>query len=110
MAILKGKFLQKKEATNVYIAVTRIKLPKPVLDHIAEAFKQNVGDMQQFQGFLGFELWRNDDTLEAVSRWETREAVEAYTKSDLFRKHHPQGATGGQGSAEIVAFEGEVLL
>ena len=94
----------------MYVAVTRIKMPKPMLDHIAEAFKKSAPEMKQFAGFLGFELWRNDETLEAISRWESREAVDAYTKSDMFHKHHPTGATGGQGSAEVVSFEAEVLV
>ncbi len=94
----------------MYIAVTRIKMPKDMLDHIAEAFKKSAPDMKQFAGFLGFELWRSDDTLEAVSRWETKEAVEAYAKSDMFRAHHPAGTPrSGQGSAEVVYFDGEVL-
>jgi heme-degrading monooxygenase HmoA len=118
----------------LFISVTRVKLPKERLERMAEAFRHGAPDLKQFPGFLGFELWTNDDTLEAVSRWESREAMEAYAHSEVFRAHHgggtgtpPHGAHGtseqagaagsphggsaqaGQGPGEVVYFDAEVL-
>jgi heme-degrading monooxygenase HmoA len=122
----------------VFISVTRVKLPKERLERMAEAFRQGAPDLKRFPGFLGFELWTNEDTLEAVSRWESREAMEAYAHSEVFRAHHgggaggahPHGAHGahgesapavasgsphggsaspGQGPGEVVYFDAEVL-
>ncbi len=81
----------------MFIAVTRVKLPKEPMERMAEAFRKNAPDMKQFPGFLGMELWTSEDTLEAVSRWESREAMEAYSQSNAFQSHHGRGSGGPQG-------------
>lgn len=94
----------------MYVTVTTIKLPKEHMDRVAAAFRKSAPDLKQFSGFLGFELWTNDDTLQAVARWESREAVEAYTKSDMFHAHHGgPGAQQGPGG-QVAGFEGEVVV
>jgi heme-degrading monooxygenase HmoA len=106
----------------MFIAVTRIAAPTEALDRMAGAFRKAAPDLKQFNGFLGFELWRDAQTLQAVSRWESREAMEAYTRSGLFGAHHG-GETGAQahgeghaqtqtqgGGASAAYYEGEVLV
>ena len=88
------------------IAVTRISAPTPALDQMAEAFRQAAGDMLQFPGFIGLELWRNNATLEAISRWETQAALDAYTASDTFRAHHGGSAPGGG----VEYYQGELVI
>jgi heme oxygenase (staphylobilin-producing) len=96
----------------VYIAVTTIAAPKPALERMAEAFWKAAPDMKGFPGCVGFELWLNEDTLQAISRWESKESVEAYVKSPLFSGHHPgvstaaDTATGGA----VTYYEGDVLF
>ncbi|HEV2237294.1 MAG TPA: antibiotic biosynthesis monooxygenase family protein [Ktedonobacterales bacterium] len=90
------------------IAVTRINAPAPALDRMAEAFRQSARDLLQFSGFIGLELWRNADTLEAISRWVSREALDAYTASDAFRAHHGGAPQGGGGGVEY--YEGEEVI
>jgi heme-degrading monooxygenase HmoA len=95
----------------MYITVTTVKAPSEHLDHIAQAFRDAAPSMQGFPGCTGFELWRKGDTLQAVSRWESREAIEAYARSDLFTAHHPGAATGqGAGPGQVEYYEGEVLF
>ncbi|HLV99306.1 MAG TPA: antibiotic biosynthesis monooxygenase family protein [Ktedonobacterales bacterium] len=101
----------------MFIAVTRVKLPKEPLERMAQAFRNNAADMKQFAGFLGLELWTNEDTLEAVSRWESREAMEAYSRSSAFQAHHGHGPGGAQGPGSgaptaggVEYFTGEVLV
>ena len=106
----------------MFIAVTRVKLPKEPRERMAEAFRKNAPDMKQFAGFLGLELWMNEDTLEAVSRWESREAMEAYSRSGAFRAHHGHGpdmqgaggqhphAQGAESMGGVEYFTGEVLI
>lgn len=94
----------------MFVTVTRISAPKEPLDRMAEAFRRSAPDLKQFTGFLGFELWRNEGTLEAVARWESRQAMEAYTNSDAFRSHHGGGAGGGQGGGQVEYFDGEVVI
>ncbi len=94
------------------IAVTRVSAPSERIERMAAGFRHAAPAMKQFPGCLGFELWLNDDTLEAISRWESREAIRAYEQSPLFTAHHP-GAASGQGSApggQVEYFEAEVLF
>jgi heme-degrading monooxygenase HmoA len=90
------------------IAVTRINAPAPALDQMAEAFRHSAGDLLQFPGFIGLELWRNNETLGAISRWESQEALNAYTASDAFRAHHGGPGQGGGGGVEY--FQGELII
>jgi heme-degrading monooxygenase HmoA len=80
----------------MFIAVTRIALPPEQLEQMAEAFRRSAPDLKQFDGFLGLELWRDGESLQAVSRWESRAAMETYQRSEAFRAHHGGGAPSGQ--------------
>lgn len=95
----------------MFIAVTRIKAPQQALDRMAEGFRRNAPDLKQFPGFIGFELWRSDDTLEAVSRWESKQAVEAYSRSPMFQSHHGK-STGAQeqSAVQLAQYTAEILI
>lgn len=93
------------------VAVTRITAPKAALEHMAEAFRRAAPDLKQLPGFQGFELWLSDTTLQAVSRWDSHEAIEAYAKSGLFATHHPGGAQGqNPAGGQVERYEAEVVL
>jgi len=81
----------------MFIAVTRIKAPSAAQDRMVEGFLRGGPELRRRPGFLGFELWRNDETLEAVSRWESREAMDAYRNSPIF------GSTTGRARAHAAA-------
>jgi heme-degrading monooxygenase HmoA len=91
----------------MFIAVTRIKAPRAAQERMVEGFRRGGPELKRFPGFVGLELWRSDDTLEAVSRWESREAMEAYRASPMFGAHH---GTGGGPAAETVAFDAETVV
>jgi heme-degrading monooxygenase HmoA len=93
----------------MFIAVTRIKAPPAALDRMSEGFRRGGPELKRFPGFVGFELWRNQDTLEAVSRWESRQAMEAYRSSPMFGAHHAPGGAS-DGSAEVVQFDAEIVV
>jgi heme-degrading monooxygenase HmoA len=93
----------------MFVAVTRISAPSAAQERMVEGFRRGGPELKRFPGFLGFELWRNDSTLEAVSRWESREAMEAYRHSPIFGAHHGPG-TGPSSSAEVVSFDAEVVV
>lgn len=92
----------------MYIAVNRINAPAQALDRMIEAFHQNATSLKAFDGFIAFELWRGDDGLDAVSKWESRAAFEAWRSSDNFLASHA-GARGG-GGASVAYYEGEVVV
>jgi heme-degrading monooxygenase HmoA len=101
----------------MFIAVTRITAPPEALDRMAGAFRQAAPDLKQFAGFLGFELWRDADSLQAVSRWQSREAMEGYAASGAFGAHHggqsgaqSQGGQGGGGGGSVTYYDGEVVV
>ncbi|GAC1320954.1 MAG: hypothetical protein NVSMB2_17280 [Chloroflexota bacterium] len=93
----------------MFIAVTRIQAPAEAQQRMLEGFRRGGPELKRFPGFLGLELWHNDSTLEAVSRWESREAMEAYRNSPMFGSHHGPGSGSG-GSAETVAFDAETVV
>jgi heme-degrading monooxygenase HmoA len=94
----------------MYVSVTTIKLPREQMDRVTAAFRRSAPDLKQFSGFLGLELWTSEDTLQAVARWESREAMEAYTKSESFRAHHG-GPAGQQGpGGQVAGYEAEVVI
>lgn len=75
---------------------------------MSAGFRRGAPELKHFPGFVGFELWRSGEVLEAVSRWESREAMEAYRESPMFGAHHRPG--GSQGEAENVTFDAEVIV
>lgn len=94
----------------MFIAVNRINAPKEAMDRMTEGFRRNAASLKGFEGFIAFELWRGETTLEAVSKWESREAFDVWRNSDNFLASHA-GARGGQGSGSAAAFyEGEVVV
>jgi heme-degrading monooxygenase HmoA len=96
-------------AEHMFIAVTRIHAPRAAQDRMVDGFRRAGPELKRVAGFVGFELWRNDDTLEAVSRWETREAMEPYRASPMFGAHHGPGAGSGA-SADTVSFDAETVV
>jgi heme-degrading monooxygenase HmoA len=93
----------------MFIAVTRIKAPPAAQERMVEGFRRGGPALKRFSGFLGLELWRNEDSLEAVSRWESRASMEAYRASPSFTAHHGPGSGSG-GSAETVSFDAETVV
>ncbi len=97
----------------MFISVNTISAPKEHMDRMVEGFRRNAPDMKRFAGFLGLEIWKGEDTLQAVSRWESREAFEAYLTSEAFRSHHGGAAgesrQGASTSARATTYEGEIL-
>ncbi len=81
----------------MYIAVNRITAPEGQTQAVIEGFKHAAPQMKRFSGFLGLELWTAEDgSINAVSRWASKEALDEYLKHDLFRQHH-----GGAGSEQM---------
>ena len=101
----------------MFIAVNRITAPQQAMERMVEGFRRNADSLKQFEGFIAFELWRGETTLEAVSKWTSREAFEAWANSDSFLASHgfARGQGGQQGSgqqgggATVAYYEGEVM-
>ena len=96
----------------MYIVVNKISVPQEQRQAMVEGFKHALPGMKRFSGFLGFELWTAEDgTVQAVSRWESKEAVDEYLQNDLFRQHHGGPARQQENMANQVTtrYTAEVL-
>ncbi len=81
----------------MFIAVNKIQVPVAHRQAALEGFEKAMPAMKHFKGFLGLELWTAEDSsILAVSRWESKEALDEYVKNDLFKQHH-----GGQSSGQV---------
>ncbi|WP_438020794.1 antibiotic biosynthesis monooxygenase family protein [Sorangium sp. So ce315] len=94
----------------MFIVVNTITASAPALQAMVESFRRAAPEMRQFSGFLGLEIWLDDGSLKAVSRWESREAFQEYPRSEVFRRHH-RGMAGEQAlrAAHITFYEGEIM-
>ncbi len=95
----------------MYIAVTKIVVPADHLQAVVEGFKQAAPGMKRFSGFLGLELWTAEDgTIQAVSRWASKEALDEYLQHDLFMQHHG-GASSRQTNvpSQVSYYTAEVI-
>lgn len=90
----------------MYIAVNSV----PAHPHVREAFKRAAPDMKQLAGFLGLEIWEAaDGSLQAVSRWESKEAMDVYLNHQAFKQHHGGASSAGL-AAEITYYNSEVII
>ena len=95
----------------MYIAVNRIAAPEGQAQTIIEGFKHAAHGMKSFNGFLGLELWTAvDGSIDAVSRWSSKEALDEYLNNDLFRQHH-SGSSSEQMTVpnQVSYYSAEVL-
>jgi heme-degrading monooxygenase HmoA len=73
----------------MYIVVNTISVPEAQRQAVIEGFKHALPGMKRFNGFLGMEVWTAEDgSMQAISRWNSKEAMEAYLQNDLFKQHH----------------------
>ncbi len=77
------------------IVVNKVAAPAGQQQAVIEGFEKAAPTMKQFKGFLGLELWTaEDNTILAVSRWESKATLEEYTSSPMYKSHH--GGESGQ--------------
>ncbi|HEY4385479.1 MAG TPA: antibiotic biosynthesis monooxygenase family protein [Ktedonobacteraceae bacterium] len=94
------------------IAVNKVPVSPDRRAATIEGFKRAVPAMKQFSGFLGMEIWTEQDgSLLAVSRWTSKEALEEYTNNALFRSHHSGTSTEQRGAHDqTIYYEAEQLI
>ena len=97
----------------MFIAINRIQVKFGQESDIEDAFSRDSG-LQSTPGFLGFELqkrtWNmhrkaeNDEFL-SVTRWASKDAFIAWTRSEAFRKAHARPKNEAIISAEPSGYE-----
>jgi heme-degrading monooxygenase HmoA len=96
---------------QMFIAVNKIQVPAAHRQAAIEGFEKAMPGMKGFKGFLGLELWTSEDnTLLAVSRWESKEALDEYVNNELYRQHHGESGGGRAGGSDVTTYyEAKVL-
>ncbi len=88
------------------IVVNKVAAPAGQQQAVIDGFAKAAPAMKRFKGFLGLEIWTaEDNTILAVSRWESKAALEEYTSNPMFRSHH--GGESGQqhnGSDQVTTY------
>ncbi|HET8911147.1 MAG TPA: antibiotic biosynthesis monooxygenase family protein [Ktedonobacteraceae bacterium] len=93
----------------MFIAVNKIAVPAEHRQAMLEAFEKSAPEMKRFSGFLGMEIWTEQDgTVLSVSRWESEEALKEYTDNPMFGKHHAGPSRGDHSSVSY--YTGKVLI
>ncbi|HEX8733030.1 MAG TPA: antibiotic biosynthesis monooxygenase [Ktedonobacterales bacterium] len=94
----------------MFVAVNRITAPAQAIDRMVEGFHRNAASLKDFAGFQSLELWRGEGTLDAVSKWDSRAAFEAWANSDSFLASHGFArGQGGDGGSAVAYYEAEVV-
>ncbi|HLI09149.1 MAG TPA: antibiotic biosynthesis monooxygenase family protein [Ktedonobacteraceae bacterium] len=94
----------------MYIVVNMISVPEAQRQAVIEGFKQALPSMKRFNGFLGMEVWTAEDgSMQAISRWDSKEAMEEYLQNDLFKQHHSGVSSQRMNVAQPAHYTAEVL-
>jgi heme-degrading monooxygenase HmoA len=94
----------------MFIAVNTIAGPGGN-ERVLQGFRHAAPAMKQFKGFLGLEIWTAPDgSLQAISRWTSKEALDEYLTNPLFGSHHG-GASREQTNApaQVIYYNAEVI-
>jgi len=90
-----------------WVLVNRISVDSPAdADRIVEAFRQRAGKVDQQPGFLGIEVWREEEGKEVMvsTRWRNKEDYQNWIDGPAFRQAHER-ARGSPGQASGSVYE-----
>lgn len=80
----------------MYVVMNRIFVKPEYRDALEERFRQRAGEVDKMPGFIRTQVLRPDDPevpFVVVTEWESKEAFEAWTRSEAFQKGHRQSGT-----------------
>jgi heme-degrading monooxygenase HmoA len=66
-------------------------------ERIADRFRNRLGAVDSFEGFMGFELLKGDNEYISLTRWANKKALDAWTASQSHAQAHGQGQAQGMG-------------
>ena len=81
----------------MFIAMNRFRVVEGMGDQFEERWRSRESYLQDVPGFVRFELLRGDTAGDYISHstWTSREAFDAWTRSEAFAAGHRQGSTQG---------------
>ena len=80
-----------------YVAISEIAVPDDGAEALEEAFRQRLGAVDSWPGFLGLEVLRHRRRTGCylmISRWTSRETFHDYMRSDVHRTSHDRIPSG----------------
>jgi heme-degrading monooxygenase HmoA len=96
------------------VRINAITVPEGGGKELEARFRNRLGAVDASEGFLGFELLRptgpSEDRWFVVTRWESDEAFQAWTRSDGFRHGHAKSAEGSPVGTKSELLEFDVVL
>jgi heme oxygenase (mycobilin-producing) len=90
-----------------WVLVNRISVETPAdADRVVERFRHRAGKVDLEPGFLGIEVWREEEGKEVVvsTRWRTKEDFQNWINGPAFRQAHER-AKGAPGESSGSAYE-----
>lgn len=75
----------------MYVSLSRLRVPASDAPDLVRAFRQRLGAVDGWDGFLDLQVWQSDrdpGELLMVSRWRDRAAFRAYMRSADHRASH----------------------
>lgn len=81
----------------MYVVMNVLQVPEQGKSKMMELFANSAENMKQVPGCLEFQFLNSLDEEKQIvyTKWESREAFEAWTKSEAFRKAHEERRTSG---------------
>jgi heme-degrading monooxygenase HmoA len=75
------------------VRINAIEVPEGMGPMLEERFAKRAGEVENMDGFQGFELLRpteGEDRYFVYTRWESEDAFNAWVNSDAFTRGHAQ--------------------
>lgn len=93
-----------------FVAINTLMVPPQMRETLEQRFAARAGEVDRMDGFQAFELLRpveGQDRYLVYTRWDNREAFEAWTSSQQFEKGHAQHEGKGPAAtdSELWTFE-----
>lgn len=74
-----------------FVAVSEISIDEIGTETLVEAFRQRLGEVDEWPGFRSLEVWqgdRDDTHFVMVSWWDDQDSFRAYMQSDAHARSH----------------------
>ena len=90
------------------VRINAITVPEGAGDELLRRFERRVGEVENMEGFEGFELLRptEGNTWYVYTRWASTDAFEAWVQSPEFARGHAEASAQPIAhGAELLSFE-----
>ncbi|GAB7389078.1 hypothetical protein BSNK01_29160 [Bacillaceae bacterium] len=81
----------------MYVVMNVLEVPEEGKGKMIELFSKSAENMKKVPGCLEFQFLNSTQENKQIvyTKWESKEAFEAWTKSEAFRKAHEERRTSG---------------